>query len=378
MQRVRLLLLIPRLGGGGAQHVITLLARSFSQEKYEIHLGLLTAHESDVSSLPPEIEVHPLGAARVRKGAIPLLRLVWHLRPQVILGGTAEVNCLLLLLRPLFPRGTSVVVRQNGTVSSALTYGAVPRYTRWCYRLLYPHADRVICQSRAMANDMTRAIHLNAKKITVLPNPVDLDRIHAAMQAPSARMGHGPHLLAVGRLSREKGFDLLLNALALVRERFPQADLIIAGEGRQQLALKEQSRTLHLETAVSFVGYVDPVFAFFPGATLFVLSSRYEGMPNSLLEALAAGLPVVATPASEGILDLLRGQPGAWLAPEITADSLAASLLTALETLQPGARFHRSFFPPLEDASAAQFCSAESHTSQAIHKWAGVDRTVGR
>jgi glycosyltransferase involved in cell wall biosynthesis len=250
-----------------------------------------------------------------------------------------------LLLRPLFPPGTAVVVRQNGTVSSALAYGGVPRYTRWCYRLLYPHADRVICQSRAMADDMTKELHLNEEKITVLPNPIDLDRIRAAMQGPSARMGPGPHLLAVGRLSREKGFDLLLNALVIVRRRFPHADLIIAGEGGLERELKALSRTLYLETAVSFVGYVDPVFVFFPGATLFVLSSRYEGMPNSLLEALAAGLPVVATPASEGILDLLREQPGAWLAPEITAESLAATLVAALETLKPGERFHHSYFP---------------------------------
>ena len=347
MQRVRLLLLIPRLHGGGAQHVITLLAKGLPKEKYEIHLGLLTADEADSSSLPPELKVYPLGAARVRNGAIRLLRLVWRLRPQVILSGAAEVNCLALLLRPLFPPGTAVLVRQNGTVSSALAYCGVPSYTRWCYRLLYPRADRVICQSRAMADDLVKALHLSGKKVSVLPNPVDLDRIRAAMQAPSARMGPGPHLLAVGRLSSEKGFDLLLNALVTVRERFPAADLIIAGEGRQDRELRAMSRALHLETAVSFVGYVDPVFAFFPGASLFVLSSRYEGMPNSLLEALAAGLPVVATPASEGILDLLAGQRGAWLAPGITAESLAATLVAALETLQPGDRFRRSYFPSL-------------------------------
>jgi glycosyltransferase involved in cell wall biosynthesis len=363
IQRVRLLLLTARLGGGGAQHVIALLGKKLSQEKYEIHLGLVAADEADQTTLPPCIKVHPLGARRVRNGAVPLLRLVWRLRPQVILSGAAEVNFLALMLRPLFPPGTSILVRQNGTVSSALTYGGVPLYTRWGYRLLYPHANRVICQSRAMADDLTRTLKLDGERITVLPNPVDLEQIRAAMQAPSARMGLGPHLLAVGRLSHEKGFDLLLNALAIIRKRHPGADLIIAGEGRDESALKALCRTLFLESAVSFVGYVVPVYAFFPGATLFVHSSRYEGMPNSLLEAAAAGLPLVATPASEGIVDLLRGQPGAWLAPEITTESLAATLLTALETLEPGKRYRRSFFPSFDDASALQdACSLECDT----------------
>ncbi len=347
MQRARLLLLIPRLGGGGAQHVITLLGTSLSREKYEIHLGLVTTAETDSSTLPSWLHVHALGARRVRNGAIPLLHLVWRLRPQVILSGAAEVNFLALLLRPFFPPGTAVLVRQNGTVSAALSCGGVPRYTRWGYRLLYPRADRVICQSRAMAVDLARTLDLAEEKIAVLPNPVDLERIHAAMDAPSARMGPGPHFLAVGRLSQEKGFDLLLDALATVRKQFPGADLIIAGEGREVSALKALCRSLYLEAAVSFVGYVDPVYAFFPGATLFVLPSRYEGMPNALLEAAAAGLPLVATPASQGIVDLLHGQPGTWLVPEISSEALATTLVGALKSIRPRERFVRSLFPPL-------------------------------
>jgi len=341
---------------------MTLLAESLPHEKYEIHLGLVVTDEGGPIPLPPWLKVHALGAGRVRKAALPLLRLVWQLRPQVILSGTAEVNFLVLLLRPLLPAGTSVLVRQNGTVSSALAYGGAPGYTRWGYRFLYPRADRIVCQSRAMAADMVKTLNVDPKKIVVLPNPVDLERIRVAMRAPSTRMGPGPHLLAVGRLSREKGFDLLLHAFVALRKRFPGADLIIAGKGREEFELKALCRTLYLETAVSFVGHVDPVYAFFPGATLFVLSSRYEGMPNSLLEAAAAGLPLVAMPASEGITDLLRGQPGAWLVPEMTAESLAATLLSAIEALQPGERFLRSFFPSVDDAIARQGVCAPGPT----------------
>jgi glycosyltransferase involved in cell wall biosynthesis len=338
-ERLRILLLIPHLGGGGAEQVTALLARGLSREKYEVHLGLVTQAHAVGAEVPPWVSVHALGAPRVRAGALRLLRLVWQLRPDVILSGMAHLNFLVLLLRPFFPAGTRVLVRQNATVSAVLADGSLPRYTRLLYRMLYRHADRVICQSRAMAEDLAGELGIASALIAVLPNPVDLEGILAAKDDPVQWSGAGPHLLAVGRLSPEKGFDLLLRALVSVRERFPAADLVIAGAGPEEAALKAECRRLGLEAAVRFAGRVDRPYALFPGAALFVLSSRHEGMPNALLEAAASGLPIVALPASGGVVDLLRGRPGAWLAPEISSSALAASLLAALEALQPGERF---------------------------------------
>ncbi len=254
--------------------------------------------------------VHALGAGRARAATLRLLLLVWRLRPKVILSGAAEISFLALLLRPFFPPGTRVLVRQNGTVSAALAHGGVPRYTRLLYRLLYRRADRVICQSRAMAEDLARETGVHSEQIVVLPNPVDLEGILAERDAPSAWSGPGPHLLAVGRLSREKGFDLLIEALASLRGRFPVADLILVGSGREEMALKALCRSLKMVLRSDLWNRSDTPYAFFREATLFVLPSRYEGMPNALLEAAAAGLPLVSTPASGGVVDLLSGRPG--------------------------------------------------------------------
>jgi glycosyltransferase involved in cell wall biosynthesis len=338
-QRLRVLLLIPHLGGGGAEQVTALLARGLSREKYDLHLGQVTRSNTACAPLPPWVTVHSLGASRVRTGAFRLLRLVRRLKPDVILSGMAHLNFLVLMLRPLFPQSTRVLVRQNGTVSSALAHGQVPRYTRLLYRLLYRHADRVICQSRAMAVDLAGELELGADRIAVLPNPIDFKGIRAAMDNADRWTGPGPHLLAVGRLSREKGFDLLLHALAGVRRQFPHADLLIAGAGSEEAALKAQCSVLGLDQAVQFAGHLDSPYACFPGATLFVLSSRHEGMPNALLEAAAAGLPIVALPSSGGVVDLLRARPDAWLAAEVSAAALADMLLTALQILHPQRQF---------------------------------------
>jgi glycosyltransferase involved in cell wall biosynthesis len=344
-RRTRILLLISHLGGGGAEHVMALLARGLSQEKYEVHLGLVGQANGSGELLPPWVNVHALGAGRARAAAFPLLRLIWRLRPAVVLSGAAEVSFLVLMLRPLFPPSTSVLVRQNATASSVLAFGSLPRFTRLVYRLLYRHSDHVICQSQAMAKDLAVAAGIGEEQIAVLPNPVDLKGIRAAMRAPAARNTSGPQLLAVGRLSQEKGFDLLLKALAAVREQFPEVKLTLAGAGQEEAALKSLSRELGLEAVVCFAGHVDSPYAFFPDATLFVLPSRHEGMPNALLEAAAAGLPLVATPACGGVVDLLRGRPGAWLAKEISSEALAATIIEALEAIRPGERFSHDFLP---------------------------------
>lgn len=341
-QRLRILLLIPHLGGGGAEQVTLLLARSLSKEKYEIHLGLVTQAAAGAETIPTWVTIHPLGASRVRSAPFRLLRLVRSLKPNLILSGMAHLNFLVILLRPFFPAGTRVLVRQNGTVSADLGSGRLPRVTRLLYRLLYRHADRVICQSNAMAEDLAREVGIAPDLLAVLPNPIDLERILEAEKHPRQWSGPGPHLLAVGRLAPEKGYDLLLQALAAVRLRFPTADLLIAGAGPEETALKAQCHSLALDAAVRFPGHVLLPYTYFPGATLFVLSSRRDGMPNALLEAAAAGLPIVALPASGGVIDLLQNHPGAWLAPQISASALAASLLAALETIQPGQRYSHS------------------------------------
>ena len=344
-RRTRILLLLSHLGGGGAEHVMAMLARGLSQQKYEVHLALVGHADAPGESLPPWITVHALGAGRARAAAFPLLRLIWRLRPDVALTGAAEVSLLVLMLRPLFPPEVSVLVRQNATVSSVVAFGKLPRFTRLLYRVLYRNSDHVICQSRAMATDLAFAAGIGEERIAVLPNPVDLKGIRAAMLAPAPESSPTPQLLAVGRLSPEKGYDLLLQAMTTVREHFPAVHLMIAGSGNEESTLRELSSELGLETVVCFAGHVDRPYALFARSTLFVLSSRHEGMPNALLEAAAAGLPLVATPACGGVVDLLRDRPGAWLAAEISADALADAIIAALSTIRPGERFSHDFLP---------------------------------
>src|SRR5205814_7065780 len=127
--------------------------------------------------IPASVRIHSLGVRGVRSAALPLLRLARQLEPDVILSGMAHLNFLVLLLRPFFPRKTRVVVRQNATVSGDLLSGRVPPFTRFLYRILYPFADRIVCQTDAMAADLAVQSGIVETEVEVLPNPVDAKAI---------------------------------------------------------------------------------------------------------------------------------------------------------------------------------------------------------
>ncbi len=337
-QRPIVLLLIPHLGGGGAERITSLLAAGLSAAKYDVHLGLVTQANSGPETLPPHIQVHPLGARRVRAGAFRLLRLIRRLKPDVILSGMAHLNFMVLMLRSLLPRNLRVLVRQNGAVAHPIRRRPAA-FTRLLYRQLYPRAELIVCQTPAMAAELAALVKL-PYKLRVLPNPVDIEAIRAfTHQGPVRFAGPGPHLLAVGRLAPEKGFDLLLEAFRSVLARFPTANLTLLGAGPEEEALKSLCSRLGLDSAVRFAGHVPRPAAWFPGATLFVLPSRHEGMPNALLEAAAGGLPIVALPAQGGVAALLRDQPGVWVAQSVSADALAICLHAALLAIPPAKRY---------------------------------------
>jgi glycosyltransferase involved in cell wall biosynthesis len=346
-QPAKVLLLIPHLGGGGAERVTATLAQNLSPQRYELHLGLVTQSTCETQSLPNVDAVHALAAPRVRYGVWKILRLIWIVRPAVILSGMAHLNLLVLALRPLFPSRTRVVVRQNAALSATLAPWGNSRLSRRIYAAAYKRADMVICQTRQMAEELHRELGIDAAKLVVLFNPVDIPGIRgcSAAETNDARPP-GPHLLAIARLAPEKGIDLLLEAFAGVRRRFPSADFEIAGSGSCEPALRARCKILGIEEQVRFLGNVAEPASLFGRASLFVLSSRQEAMPNALLEAAAAGLPIVALPASQGMVELLDGQPGIWLAREISATALENALVDALSAIRSGQRFPHSWIEP--------------------------------
>lgn len=337
-ERSRVLLLIPRLNAGGAARVTTRVVQGLAERGYDVHLAAATG-EGD-SAFLAGVTLHRLGASRVRYGAWRLIRLVRRLRPDVILSNMAHLNLLVLVLRPAFPRGTRILVRNDGGVHPEQLSPA----RRWAYRFLHSSADAVICQSDAMRQEL--AAELRCKRLLrVLPNPVPAGG-GTRGEREEIRWRGGPNLLAIGRIEQRKGFDLLLEAFAAVSVRFPGSQLAILGDGPERGRLAGLAAELGIADRVQFTGEVADPESWFAGAAVFVSSSREDAMPNALLEAAAAGLPIVATPARGAVPALLANKPGTWIAKDVSASALAASLAEALASLAPGQRFEHAWMGP--------------------------------
>jgi glycosyltransferase involved in cell wall biosynthesis len=198
----------------------------------------------------------------------------------------------------------------------------------------YPRADAIVAVSRGVADDLARFAGLPRDVIRVIYNPVvgaDLPRMAGEpVDHPWFRPGELPVILGAGRLSRQKDFPTLIRAFAEVRRARP-ARLVILGDGAQRAELEALVRTLGLADAVALPGFTSNPYAHMARAAVFVLSSRFEGFPNVLVEALAVGTPVVATDCPSGPAEILeRGRHGR-LVPVGQADALARALLATLD-----------------------------------------------
>lgn len=330
-----MLFAIPALDKGGPDRVFFELLRAFDRARFAPALVTSEPAGHYLARLPGDVEVHHLGrevGVATRYPVLPLARLVRRLRPAVVLA-TLRMGLTAGLARPLFPRGTRLIVRPANHLSQnhgELIRGA-PLKHRVSYlvsRLALTRADHLICQGDDLAGDLARLGIATPR--TVIGNPIDVDEIARLAAAPATLPGD-PALLAVGRLSRQKGFDVLLAAFARLVASAPAAHLTIAGTGVDDAALRSRAAALGVADRVTFAGFVENPYPLMRAADLYVLSSRYEGFPNVALEALACGTPVVAA-ACPGVAGLVLPGVNGWLAPVDDVAGLAEALALAART----------------------------------------------
>jgi glycosyltransferase involved in cell wall biosynthesis len=325
--RRRVLFLIPTLTGGGAERVVVTLLQHLDRERFELALAVVDTRDAVFrDQVPADVEFIDLGCRRVRHALPKLIRLLWQRRPDVVLSTLGHLNLALSIVRPLLPGRTRYVARETIVVSHGLAEYRRPQLWAWAYRLFYGRFDRVICQSRDMRDDLVSGFGIDATRTVVIHNPVDLGRIRAAGAADVPLPApHGPlRAVAAGRLVSQKGFDLLLEALATARRR--DLHLTILGDGPLHGELAARVQAVGLADRVQLAGFQRSPHPLIAAADLFVLSSRYEGFPNVVLEALACGTPVVATPAPGGVREILDGVAGCIVADEVSAQALADAL----------------------------------------------------
>jgi glycosyltransferase involved in cell wall biosynthesis len=319
---------------GGAERVMLNVLRHIDRERFEVHLTTLTPGVMPVEDLLGFVEIHDIGVRRARWASLPVTKLCWKLKPDVILSMSAHLNSVIVASRPLLPRDTALFVRETSDITSPQR--APGRLKSMIYKRAYQRADLIICQSEAMKNDLVRHFEVARSKVLRIYNPVDLEEIIALAESePNPFCAPGPNLVAVGRLCNEKGFDILLKATCRIVSAVPNVRVTVIGEGPDLPALKAEQQRLGLERAVRFAGPRRNPFPFLKHADLLVLPSRSEAMPNVVLEAIALGTPVVSTNCTGALSELSSCTRLLRVARDTTPEALALEVLSALSCTSP-------------------------------------------
>lgn len=336
-------LLMPNFEAGGAERVMIRLAQGLAQAGHTVHLVVLSDHGPYRSMLEPQdprLQVHSLQSSRAWRAIPAMVRYLRQHQPASVLSALFHCNFLAVTARALATPFTNhrprVVISEHNTLELVRTSVSPMRWRifQLALRWTYPLADAVVCVSSGIAHGLAQTRPQLQTKLHVIGNPVVtpdmLDQSHAPLDHPWAQTGQAPLVLAAGRLIPAKGFDVLVTAFKQVREQIP-AHLMILGQGPEHQNLQAQIQTLGLSDSVSLHGFAHNPYAWMRRCALFVLSSRHEGLPGALIEAMACGSPVVATDCPHGPAEIL--EQGAWgqLVPVDNAPALAAAMLASLQ-----------------------------------------------
>lgn len=334
-------LFIPSLSGGGAERVFVNLANEFArQTAAPVHLVVARSGGPLLDAVSADVRIVDLGRKRVVHAMLPLLGYLRRERPQALLSTMSEANVIALLAWQLAGRPCRIAIRETCAKGSdeAMPPGLRQSALRWMMRRLYPRADTMVVIADDVLATLQRA-GIYPGRCCHIGNPVTplATSTSTAAAAEATTMPSGLESLpdeaqlicTAGRLVEAKGFDLLLAAFSRLQD--PGLHLAILGDGPLRQALLEQARELGIEERVHLPGFVAQPQHVMARSRLFVSSSRREGFPNVLLDALASGIPVVATRCPGASADILeQGRHGVLVPPE-DIESLATGMKRALQ-----------------------------------------------
>lgn len=325
---------LPNLHGGGAERVAINLLKGMAEKDVPLDLVLADAEGPYLELVPKSVRVINLGAGRVLKAILPLSRYLRANRPSALLSHLNHANVVALFARNLASTKTRLVVVEHNTLSVGESKFIRGRFVKPFMQWIYPSADAIVGVSKGVSLDLEQQLSLPAGKVITIYNPV-VDRelsvkAQTTIDHPWFQRDSPPVFLAVGRLSAQKDFSTLIQAFALSRKQ-ARARLLILGEGELRRELEEAIYTLGITEDVSMPGFVPNTYAYMSQATALILSSRWEGLPTVLIEAMACGCPVISTDCPSGPKEILEDGKYGNLVPigdPVTLSKFMLQLLT--------------------------------------------------
>jgi len=311
------------------------LANEFSNMGHIVEIVLSKAEGPYLSLVNSSVNVVNLGSDRVLTSLFPLMFYLKKFKPDIVLSAIEHANLAAIVSNIMAGNISCVYIGIHTTVSKDLLKDKFFRRKIFsiAMKILYPIAKGIIAVSDGVKKDLEKVLDNNNVKINVIYNPVITPEILELSEEPCHHQWFNqkkiPVILGVGRLSKEKDFQRLIKACHLIMKKY-NIYLVILGEGEERKSLEALVGQLGICNFVWLPGFVQNPYPYLRRASVFVLSSQYEGLPTVLIEALAVGTPVVSTDCPNGPREILEGGKFGELVTLENVESLACSIEKAI------------------------------------------------
>jgi len=340
MKKIKSLFFLPNLYGGGAERITMTMIRKLDKERFEITLVLGSKSGDYIDLIPKQVNVIDLNVKKTLFSPLKLRKIVQTLQPDILFSTLFRTHQVVYLALLGIKKRPIIVLRSPNSPKLLLENHQLGILAKFLLEKAYNDADLLLAQTAEMKEEIFYYHHISREKIQVFINPVDTDLIDKKIQhTKNPFHPHKINVVAAGRLTQQKGFDLLIEAFQRVVENNDDFVLHIIGrDDGQKQKLTEMIHTLHLTDNVKLLGFQENPYRYFFFSNLYVLSSRWEGLPNTVLENMYLNKPVVATRCIPFMDTLIQNGINGMLVESESPDKLADAIINYQKIKKPGLR----------------------------------------
>jgi len=330
-----ILFVLPSLSGGGAERVTTNIINFIKKNNFNINI-LLINNIGPFKDLifDNNINIINLNKKHARTSYFKLVKIINTIKPDIVFSTLQHVNILLLIFKRLYKSKPKLIIREANTPSQFM--GNLNLFKKKLFLFLlktqYKKADLIIAQCNEMRDDIISTYKLNnVDNVITIYNPIDVKFIKNKSTDFNPFNDTYVNIVSIGRLTYQKGFDILLKSISIVRELYPNVFLTIVGDGELRNYLIRLSNDLNIQNSVNFVGFQNNPYPYIKYSDLYVLSSRWEGFPNTLLEAITLNKKVVSTNCKSGTFEILNDYENGIIVKTDDPVSLAEGIISSIK-----------------------------------------------
>jgi glycosyltransferase involved in cell wall biosynthesis len=331
-KKIGIAVILPSARGGGAEKTLIRVVSKIDKTIFSPTLILIDGSGPNLELIPKDVPLTIIGKTRVSRALYKLICLLYSIKPKIVFCSIFHLNLMILISKTLLPRSIKIIIRESNIPSHSISGLKNNRLFKKLVRIYYPKAKSIICLGEGMKQDLVENFGISPNLIVNIPNPIDKGEIEQKLAGQSDPFPNSKrNILAVGSLTEQKGFDLLIQAFGFVLSKHPDAHLTIIGEGKLRGDLESLIQRNKLSKSVNMPGYRFNPYPYYKFAELFVLSSHFEGLPNAVLEAVACGTPVIAFDCPGCIRDILISSSQGQLVPAGNIQALAEAISKNLD-----------------------------------------------